>query len=98
MNFIRWWTVGLMLLGATMTLTLSVVCLQYFIYMDSLPQLRDEWPLLLRSVELFLALALIGLAAFIPLRRRNRWLWPAQAMLLAGTAIIGVTFWRMLGA
>ena len=96
MNFIRWWTVGLMLFGATMAMTMGVVCLLYFVYIDSAPQLREQLPALLRMVGLFLLLGLIGFAAFVPLRRQNRWLWPSQALLLASTAVIGVTFWKML--
>jgi hypothetical protein len=98
MNFLRWWTVGLLLMGMTMALNLGVVCFLYFLYMDSAPEMRAQWPVLVHSVELFSALALIGAAAFFPLWRRNRWLWPSQVLLLAGTLMIGVTFWRLLSA
>ena len=98
MNFIRWWTVGLMLFGATMAMTMGVVCLLYFVYIDSAPQLREQFPGLVRMVALFLALGLAGLAAFVPLRRQNRWLWPSQVLLLVSAVAIGVTFWKMLSA
>lgn len=96
MNFIRWWTIGLMLFGATMSLTLGVVSLMYWVYIDAAPEIRGQMPGLINMVLLFLGLAAIGFAAFIPLRRANRWLWPTQALLLAGAVTIGVTFWKML--
>lgn len=96
MTFIRWWTVGLMLMGATMAVTLGVVCLQYLVYMDSAPQLRDEWPTLMVSVGLFLALSAVAAVAWQALRRQSRWLWPAQGLLLISTAVVGLVFWRLL--
>lgn len=98
MNFLRWWSVALMLLGATMALTLGVVCLMYQIYMDSSPELREQWPALVRSVGLFALLALIGAAAVVPLWRKNRWLWPTQALLLVGAVAIGMTFWKLMSS
>ena len=98
MNFLRWWTVALMLFGATMSLCMGVVCLLYYIYVDSAPEIREQLPLLQKMVGLFVILSLLGLAAFIPLRRNNRWLWPTQALLLVGAVTIGITFWRSLSA
>ena len=98
MNFLRWWTMALMLFGATMSLCMGVVCLLYYIYVDSAPEIREQLPLLERMVGLFVILSALGLAAFIPLWRKNRWLWPTQALLLVGAVTIGVTFWRALSA
>lgn len=98
MTFLRWWTVALMLFGATMSLCMGVVCLLYYIYIDSAPEMREQLPLLQKLVALFVALGLLGLAAFIPLWRKNRWLWPTQALLLVGAVTIGITFWRSLSA
>lgn len=88
----------MMLLGATMSLCIGVVCLLYYIYADSAPEIREELPTLVRMVGLFALLAGLGLAAFIPLWRKNRWLWPAQALLLVGAVAIGMTFWGTLKA
>ena len=96
MSFIRWWTIGLMLMGATMTLTLGVVALQYYVYIDAVPEMRQQLPGVLRMVALFLALALTGVTAYLPLRWNNRWLWPTQAFLAVGVVVIGLTFWRMV--
>lgn len=87
-----------MLLGATMALCIGVVCLLYYIYADADPEIRDGLPLLLRMTGLFVILAGLGLTAFIPLWRKNRWLWPTQALLLVGSVAIGFTFWRALSA
>lgn len=93
MNFLRWWTAAVALLGVTMTLCLSVVTLMYFIYIDSLPEMRDELPLLLKVVGLFAVLATLGVSAAYAMWRNKRWLWPTQVMLLIGAVGIGLTFW-----
>ena len=98
MNFLRWWTVALMLFGATMALCMGVVCLLYYIYIDSAPEMREQLPMLVNLVELFLVLGVLGATAFIPLRRNSRWLWPTQVLLAVGAITIGVTFWRLLSA
>lgn len=88
----------MMLFGATMSLCIGVVWLLYYIYIDSAPEIRQELPTLQRMVGLFVILGLLGLAAFIPLHRNNRWLWPTQILLLVGAVSIGFTFWRALSA
>ena len=98
MNFLRWWTIALMLFGATMSLCMGVVCLLYYIYLDAAPEMREQLPLIQKLVALFTVLGLLGLIAFFPLWRKNRWLWPTQALLLVGTVTIGITFWRLLSA
>jgi drug/metabolite transporter (DMT)-like permease len=87
-----------MLFGATMSLCMGVVCLLYYIYIDAAPEIREQLPLIERMVVLFTVLGLLGLAAFIPLRRQNRWLWPTQGLLLVGAVAIGITLWRSLSA
>lgn len=98
MNFIRWWTAGLALMGLSIALCLSVVCIQYLLYMDLEPRLRHDWPKLLLSTELFLIVGLVGAAAFWALHRRTRWLWPMQAILLVTVVVLGQWFWRLLTA
>lgn len=88
----------MMLFGATMSLCIGVVCLLYYIYADSAPEIREELPTLLRMVGLFAILTGLGVTAFVPLWRKNRWLWPAQALLLVGAVAVGITFWRTLSA
>jgi hypothetical protein len=75
---------------------MGVVCLLYYIYIDSAPEMREQLPLLEKMVALFTVLGLLGLTAFIPLWRKNHWLWPTQALLLVGAVTIGITFWRSL--
>ncbi|MGH8455617.1 MAG: hypothetical protein ACRETW_08335 [Stenotrophobium sp.] len=96
MNFIRWWTSGIMLLAGAMFVTLCVVCLQYYLYMDLEPSLRTEWPGLLQSTLMFLALSVLGGVAFWAMVKNNRWLWPSQALLLVGSSSIFWIFWELL--
>lgn len=96
MTFIRWWTAALALMGLTIALCLGVVCIQYLLYMDLEPRLRDEWPTLIASTTLFAGLGMIGAAAFWALHRRNRWLWPMQAVLLVTALVFGGVFWHLL--
>ncbi|PTU32131.1 hypothetical protein [Stenotrophobium rhamnosiphilum] len=96
MTFLRWWTVALMLFGGVMALVMGVVCFLYYIYIDSAPELREQLPLLVKLVGLFTTLGLLGLAAFIPMRRNNRWVWPTQLLLGVGAVVITMTFWRLL--
>ncbi len=96
MNFLRWWTVGLTLLGMAMTLNLFIVCLLYWIYLDAAPEMREEFPAVIDSTLLFMALAFIGALAVIPIFRRNRWLWPSQALLAVSAILISEVFYRAL--
>lgn len=96
MTFLRWWTVALMLFGGTMAMIMGVVCFLYYLYLDSAPALREQLPLLVNLVGLFVTLGLLGLAAFIPMRRNNRWVWPTQILLAVGAVAITMTFWRLL--
>ncbi|TXH04100.1 MAG: hypothetical protein E6R07_09165 [Nevskiaceae bacterium] len=98
MSFIRWWTVGVMLMAATMSLTIGVVCLLYWAHRDESPEIPAQLPGLIQMTLLFLLLSGVGFAAFVPLRRANRWLWPTQALLLVSAVTIGMTFWNMLRA
>lgn len=87
-----------MLFGATMALCMGVVCFLYYLYLDSSPELSAQLPLLMNLVALFVVLGVLAFAAFIPLRRNNRWLWPTQVLLAVGAVTIGMTFWRLLSA
>lgn len=86
----------MMLFGATMALCMGVVCLLYYIYIDSSPEIREQLPQLMGMVGMFTVLGLLGVVAFIPLHRSNRWLWPTQVLLGVGAVAIGVSFWRFL--
>ena len=96
MIFLRWLNAGLLIFGASMGLMLGVVCLIYAVYLDSAPQLREEWPLLLRSTVLFCLLAAVAGLAFRGLLRSTRWRWYAQALLALTTLSVGAALWRQL--
>lgn len=96
MNFLRWYTLGLALLGLTMAITLGVVCLIYMVYLDTAPKLREEWPVLIWSTLMFSALAAVAGVAFQGLRADTRWKWFAQAFLLVALVSIGWVLQRML--
>lgn len=95
MNFVRFYTILLTLIGVTMTLLLAVVCLLYAIYIDASPKMREEWPTLLAATGLFAVLTLCAGVAWHALRRNARWLWPAQGALVlyaVATALVLKTF------
>ena len=90
MNFVRFYTILLTLIGVTMTLLLAVVCLLYAIYIDASPKMREEWPTLLIATGMFGTLTVAAGGAFVGLRKQARWLWPAQAVLIVVAAVIAV--------
>jgi hypothetical protein len=96
MNFLRWWSAALALMGLSIALCLSVVCIQYLFYMDLEPRLRNDWPTLIESTGLFLILGLVGAAAFWALHKHTRWLWPMQGVLAVTALIFGQLFWGLL--
>lgn len=96
MTFVRWWTAALALMGLSIALCLGVVCLMYFFYMDIEPRLRYDWPKLLLTTELFLIIGGVAAVAFWALHRRNRWLWPMQAVLALTVLVFSQKFWSIL--
>lgn len=83
MKYLRGFDFVLAAFGATMSVTLGVVCLMYGVYLDESPRMREEFPALVEVTALFWVLAAAASIAWLALRRPNRWQWPAQGLLLA---------------
>ena len=83
MKYLRGLDFVLAAFGATMALTLGVVCLMYGVYLDESPRMREEFPALVKVTLMFAVLAVAALLAWLALRRGSRWQWPAQGMLAA---------------
>lgn len=76
--------------GAAMALVLGVVCLIYSVYLDAVPRLRAEMPLLLTFTGTFFALMLASGLAFFAQRRRWRLRWLLQGLPVVPLA--GIVF------
>ncbi|HVT35828.1 MAG TPA: hypothetical protein VHE37_09600 [Nevskiaceae bacterium] len=90
MKYLRGFDLVLAAFGATMTITLGVVCIMYRVYIDQSPQMREEFPALLKVTLMFLLLAAAAGLAWQGLRRESAWRWPAQGALLA--VIAGIIY------
>lgn len=74
--------------AAVMALTLSVVCLLFWIYREE-PVMQASFPELLRQTGIFLGLTLVNGAAALSLYYRKPGFWLLQiAMLLALAATV----------
>ena len=90
MNYLRGLDLVLAAFGATMAITLGVVCLMYGVYLDQSPQMREEFPALVKVTLLFTALGVAATIAWLALRGESRWRWTAQGMLVAVIAGIAL--------
>lgn len=87
MNGLRIATAAVTLFALTMAVTLGVVCLMYAVYLDTVPRLRQEWPLLLTATGSFTLLSAAGVGAWFGLRH-DRWRLPSQILLWLGWALL----------
>ncbi len=69
--------------GAVMTLCLAVVCLLFGVYSDATPAIGRDFPSLFLVTAAFALLMVISGAATVGVWRRQRWLWLAEAALVA---------------
>jgi hypothetical protein len=81
---------AVLVLGAMMAIILAVVCLQYTVYVDSAPHLRDQLPRLFAITGLFAGLGAAGALAFFGHRRRWLARWLLQALPLLPVAGLGL--------
>lgn len=91
MNGLRIATAVLTLFALTMVITLGVVCLMYAVYLDTVPRLRQEWPLLLTATGAFALLSAVGAAAWFGLRDPG-WRLPTQTLLWLSWGLLAYLF------
>ena len=82
--------------AASFASTIGVVTLLYAIYLDSVPRLREDWPLVVTTFLVFCVLFLLSVLAFHAHRREKAWRWPAEAVLLLGIFFGGGILYRAL--
>jgi hypothetical protein len=91
MNGLRIATAVLTVFALTMVVTLGVVCLMYAVYLDTVPRLRQEWPLLLTATGGFAALSVVGIGAWFGLRHPG-WRLPTQTLLWLSWGLLAYLF------
>ena len=76
MRYLQMLNVALLLLGAAMAVNLGVVCLLYWVHVESEPRIAADLPRLYALTALFTALALAAALPFLGHRRgwSTRWL------------------------
>lgn len=95
MNYLALLTGVLLALGVTMSVILAVVCLLMGLNLDARPGLRAEWPLLMQSTLLFVAITIPIAVAWWSLRRRLPW-WPAAQVTMWVAVVIAALVFRIL--
>ena len=96
MNFLRVWTAGIALIAVCVALSLAVVCLQFYLYMDLEPRLQHEWPALLQTTIGFCVLSAIAGVAFWTVSRQRRGIWLMQFAMLLGIVAMAWLSRRLL--
>jgi hypothetical protein len=77
-----------LVLGGAMSIVLAVVCLLYWVYLDSHPELRRDLPVLLTVTGGFAGLAASGALAFFGNRRAWMLRWPLQILPVLPLAML----------
>ncbi len=74
--------------AASIAVGLAVVLLLFFLLIDEHPRLADEYPALVSSTFVFLALTVVCAISFLGLIRNWRWRWLAQAAMWSGVVLV----------
>lgn len=69
---------------ASIAFGLLVVMLLFWLLGASEPQVANEWVSLGRSTVVFFIMTMICAVSFIALLKKQRWRWPAQALMWLG--------------
>lgn len=96
MKLLRAFNGLLFALSATFALTLGVVCLMYFVNLDTAPRVRAEWPTVSQITATFWILMMASGFAWWSVRRGFSWRWIAQGVSIATLAGAIVVFDRLL--
>lgn len=83
----------LLAVGAALAIPLGVVCLLFYLNIDTSPQYRAEFQGAMVSTLLFFAVGLSAAAAGLGQKGGRAWRWPAEVMLAASVI---VTVWYFL--
>lgn len=82
-------------LGSSLSITVSlaVVSLIFWILADDYPRLQSEFSPLTRSVLLFIGLTAISAWSFLAALKDRKEKWLAQAAMWLGVLIVGFYYW-----
>lgn len=78
--------------AASIALGLAVVLLIFLILSGEHPRLAAEFPSLLVSTAIFIAMTAICAASFLSLVKELRWRWAAQAAMWIALALIALYY------
>jgi len=83
------------ILGSSLSITVSlaVVSLIFWILADDYPRLHDEFSPLAASVLLFLALTMVSAWSFLATLRNRQEKWLAQVLMWFGIVLVGFYYW-----
>lgn len=79
--------------AAAITFGLLGVVVIFLVLKGSNPEMRSEFPALLRSSAAFAVLAAVSGASLLAMLKTLKWRWLAQAAMWAVTAGIAVLYW-----
>ena len=74
--------------AASISVGLAVVLLLFFLLIDEHPRLSDEFPALVDSTLVFLALTAVCAFSFLGLIREHRWRWLGQVAMWIGVVLV----------
>ena len=83
------------ILGSSLSITVSlaVVSLIFWILADDYPRLHDEFSPLAASVLLFLGLTLVSAWSFLAMLKNRQKKWLAQVLMWIGIVLVGFYYW-----
>jgi hypothetical protein len=79
--------------AAAITFGLLGVVVIFLVLKGSNPEMRSEFPVLLRSSAVFAVLAIVSGASLLAMLKTLKWRWLAQAAMWAVTAGIALLYW-----
>jgi hypothetical protein len=78
--------------AASIAIGLAVVLLIFLILSGEHPRLAEEFPSLLASTAIFIAMTALCAASFLSLVKELRWRWAAQAAMWMGLALVALYY------
>jgi len=87
-KYLLWLDAILAAFGGVMMLAIGFVGGMFWLYVDTSPKTKAGLPSVVIITVCFAVLFAVALAAFLGLRRRRRWHWAAQAVLMLSLPLI----------